>query len=190
MTYLALRLFTAYLVLKKLFSFAVNIQAFHADACGGLGSLRDQSEKLYWGMIAFGVIAGLGVVSNNLVYGLDLLSIYNGFLILSYILLTGIAFFLLLYGLSNSMQAAKHKLLDSINDRYRELNKYRESHSNTDSLNEEQKEDLKALIQLYRTARSMQVWPFNRNSLMKFSLAISTPLLIIAGTFFISKKRL
>ena len=178
MTYLALRLYTAYLVLKLLFSFTVNIQPFHADGCGGLGSLKVQSEKLYWGMIGFGFIAGLGVLSNSLVYGVELFSLYNGFLVLAYVLLTGVAFFLPLYALSASMQSAKQKLLDSINTRYRTLNEHRESGSN-EALNEEQKADLKALTQLHRTARSMQVWPFDRDSLIKYALALSTPALVI-----------
>jgi hypothetical protein len=180
MTYLALRLYTAYLVLKLLFSFPVNIQPFHQDGCGGLGSLRKQSEKLYWGMIAFGVIAGLGVITNTVIYGLELFSIYNASMIASYALLTGIAFFLPLYALSSNMQAAKQKLLDSINDRYQLLNEHRESKSKSEPLNDEQLEDLKALTNLHRTARSMQVWPFNISSLMKFTLAISTPLVVIA----------
>jgi len=178
MTYLALRLYTAYLVLKMLFSFTVNIQPFHKDGCGGLGSLKTQSEKLYWGMIAFGVIAGLGVLANSLLYGLELFSLYNGFLVAAYVLLTGVAFFLPLHALSNSMQAAKQKLLESITSRYRLLSEQRESQPD-ESLNAEQKEDLKALTQLHRTARSMQVWPFDRNSLLKFTVAISTPIFVI-----------
>ncbi|MFT4861539.1 MAG: hypothetical protein ACI95C_000749 [Pseudohongiellaceae bacterium] len=178
MTYLALRLYTAYLVLKLLFSFSVNIQPFHADGCGGLGSLRDQSKKLYWGMIAFGVIAGLGVLTNSLVYGVALFSLHNGLMMFAYFLLTGIAFFLPLYALSGSMQLAKQNLIDSINARYRTLNENSESRSDR-TLNAEQKEDLKALTQLHRTARSMKVWPFDKDSLVKFGFAMTTPAFVV-----------
>lgn len=178
MTYLALRLYIAYLVLKLLFSFSVNIQPFHADGCGGLGSLRDQSKKLYWGMIAFGVIAGLAILTNSLVYGVALFSIYNGLMLMAYVILTGVAFFLPLYALSGSMQLAKQNLIDSINARYRTLNENRESRSDQ-ALNAEQKADLKALTQLHRTARSMQVWPFDKDSLIKFALAMTTPAAVV-----------
>ncbi len=179
MTYLALRLYTAYLVLKLLFSFTVNIQPFHPDGCGGLGSLRTQSEKLYWGMIGFGVIAGLGVLSNSMVYGVELFSFYNGIMLIAYVVLTGVAFFLPLHALSGSMKTAKRKLIDSINERYRLLNQQSQSSKVEPAGSAEQKEDLRALTQLHKTARSMQVWPFNRNSLVKFCLAMLTPVFVI-----------
>jgi hypothetical protein len=83
------------------------------------------------------------------------------------------------------MQTAKLKLLDSIKNRYQALNEQRDIRSDNLALNDEQREDLKALTQLHRTARSMQVWPFNRNSLLKFFLAISTPIFVVAVSLLI-----
>ena len=180
MTYLALRLYAAFLILKMLFSFKVNIQPFHPDGCGVLGSLMRQSENLYWGMIAFGVIAALGIVSNTLVYSIELLSIYNFGLILSYLLLTGVAFFLPLYALTDSMRGAKESLLLSIDERYHTLNSKHGSGSlGLGNLTDEQVADFEALKSLQKTARSMQVWPFNRGSLLRFAGATATPIIVI-----------
>ncbi len=181
MTYLALRLYTAFLILKMLFSFSVNIQPFHADGCGGLGGLMVQSEKLYWVMVTFGVVAALGILSNTFVYSLDLFSIYNIFLLLSYILLTGIAFFLPLYALSDRMREAKQRLLETIRQRYHALNRKRDSDDNElDKSSSSYRVDLAALKELRQTARSMQVWPFNSSSLVKFVCAATTPVIVIA----------
>ena len=186
MTFLALRLYSAFLILQMLFRFNVNIQPFHPDGCGGLGSLMEQSGKLYWGMVAFGVVAALGVLSNTFVYSLELFGLYNFSLLLSYLLLTGIAFFLPLYALTDSMRAAKQKLLVSIEERYRELNARQGSGANNlDKLSDENVADLEALKSLQETARSMQVWPFNRDSLIRFVCAAATPLLVISVGMFI-----
>lgn len=180
MTFLALRLYSAFLILKMLFGFNVNIQPFHPDGCGGLGSLMAQSEKLYWGMIAFGVITALGILSNTVVYGIDLLSIYNFLLYMAYALLTGIAFFLPLYALSDSMHAAKQKLLQSIRERYAALcEKHPDVAGGSTDYSDEHIADLEALKLLQRTARSMQVWPFNRGSLLRFACTTATPLLVV-----------
>ena len=146
MTFLSLRLYSAFLILKMLFGFSMNIQPFHPDSCGGLGSLMEQSAKLYWAMIVFGVVAALGIFSNVLVYGQELLSLYNFLLVLSYILLTGIAFFLPLYALTDSMRDAKRKILLSIKERYRALNRRQGSGANSlDALSDDQIADLRAL---------------------------------------------
>lgn len=180
MTYLALRLYGAFLILRMLFSFKVNIQPFHPDGCGGLGSLMKQSGKLYWGMIIYGAVAGLAIVTNTFVYSLELFSIYNFLYILSYVILSGIGFFLPLYALTDVMRDAKQKLLLSINERYAALNRKQSSGANDlEGLNDEQIADLKALKSLQQTARSMQVWPFNNGSLIRFACANATPLLVI-----------
>jgi len=181
MTFLALRLYSAFLILRMLFRFEVNIQPFHPDGCGGLGSLMLQSEKLFWGMITFGLVAALGVLSNTFVYSIDLFSIYNFSLLLSYVLLTGVAFFLPLYALTDSMRDAKQKLLVSIRDRYHALNAKQVAGGNDSvQLNVEHAADLEALKSLQQTARTMQVWPFNNTSLIRFTCATATPLLVIS----------
>lgn len=180
MTFLTLRLYSAFLILKMLFSFSVNIQPFHPDGCGGLGSLMAQSEKLYLGIVAYGLVAALGILSNTFVYSLDLFSIYNFFLLFAYVVLSGIAFFLPLYALTDSMSDAKQKLLLSIKERYLELNKKQKSGANDlEKLSDEHVADLKALKSLQNTARSMQVWPFNSSSLLRFGAANGTSLLVI-----------
>ncbi len=180
MTYVALRLYGAFLILRMLFGFNVNIQPFHPDGCGGLGSLMAQSEKLYWGMIVFGAVAGLAIVTNTFVYNLELFSIYNFFFILSYVILSGVGFFLPLYALTDVMRDAKQKLLLSINERYSALNRKQGIGANDlKGLTDEQIADVKALDSLQQTARSMQVWPFNSGSLIRFTCANATPLLVI-----------
>lgn len=177
MTYLALRLYSAFLVLKMLFSFKVNIQPFHPDGSGGLGSLMEQAEKLYLGLIVYGIIAALGILSNTIVYGLELFSVYNGLFIISYIILTSIAFFIPLYALSSCMMEAKKKVLKTIQERYKALNANFSSISN--SATHIPKEDLEALKTLRKIARDMQVWPFNRNSFLKFGFVVIVPFSII-----------
>jgi len=177
MTYLALRLYTTFLILRMLFCFTVNIQPFHADGCGGVGSLILLSGKLYWGMIAFGVATALGILSNTFVYSLELFSIYNFSLLMSYILLTGVAFFLPFYALTESMAAAKQKLLLTISERHKALLARQEGEHEPSE--EEQAADLSALYSLKQTARSMQVWPFNKGSLIRFGYAIATPVLLV-----------
>ncbi|GJM11699.1 MAG: hypothetical protein DHS20C12_01020 [Pseudohongiella sp.] len=178
MTYLSLRLYASYLILRMLFNFSVNIQPFHVDGCGGLGSLKAQSENLYWGVIVFGVIAALAVITNTFIYNVDLFSIYNFLLILAYVILSSVAFFLPLYALTNCMRDAKENLLVSIRQRYAAL---KQNHCAADEeLSDEHIEDLRALKSLQRTARSMQVWPFNTSSLVLFACANATPLVVIA----------
>jgi len=177
MTFLALRLYTTFLILRMLFRFPVNIQPFHADGCGGLGSLTLLSEKLYWGMVAFGIATALGILSNTFVYSLELFSIYNFSLLMSYILLTGIAFFLPFYALTESMTEAKQKLLLTISERHKAL--FTQQEAGHKPSEEEQAADLTALNSLRQTARSMQVWPFNRSSLIRFAYAITTPALLV-----------
>ncbi len=180
MTYLALRLYSAFLILRMLFSFKVNIQPFHPDGCGGLGSLMQQSEKLYLGMIVYGVVAALGILSNTFLYNVELFSIYNFLLLMSYVLLSGVAFFLPLYALTESMRDAKQNLLQSIRERYRALNeKHGSGAEDLQNLSDEQVADLEALKSLQQTARAMQVWPFNRGSLLRYACATTTPLLVI-----------
>lgn len=180
MTYVALRLYAAFLILKMLFSFNINIQPFHPDGCGGLGSLMEQSGKLYWGMIVYGAVAGLAIVTNTFVYSLELFSIYNFLFILSYVILSGIGFFLPLYALTDVMRDAKQKLLLSIKERYITLNRKQGSGADDlEGLGDEQLADLEALKSLQQTARSMQVWPFNKGSLIRFACANATPLLVI-----------
>lgn len=121
LTYLTLRLYFAYLVLRMLFSFKVNIQPFHTDGCGGLGGLRAQSANLYLGLLVFGITIALGVISNTANFGTEILSTYNIFLLSSYIIITSIAFFLPLYATSYRMKEAQAKFIHSIDDRYRAL---------------------------------------------------------------------
>lgn len=187
MTFLSLRLYGAFLILKMLFGFSVNIQPFHPDGCGGLGSLMKQSEKLYWGIIIYGVVAGLAIITNTFIYSMELFSIYNFLFILSYVILSGIAFFLPLYALTSVMRDAKQKLLLSIKDRYLALNtKHSSGVNDLPELNDEHIADLKALKSLQSTARAMQVWPFNKGSLIRFTCANATPLavILIAVIFF------
>lgn len=183
MTFLALRLYTAFLILNMLFSFDVNIQPFHPDGCGGLGSLKAQSEKLYWGMTIFGFIAALTILSNTFVYNLELFSIYNFLMLAAYVMLTGVAFFLPLYALTDSMRDAKQALLQSIDERYRALSEAQAMGANdVGSLSDENIADIEALKSLQQTARAMQVWPFNQDSLIRFACATATPLLVISLT--------
>lgn len=185
MTYLALRVYTAFLILKTLFSFKTNIQPFHADGCGGLRSLMAQAEKLYLGMIAFGLITALGILSNTIVYGVELFSFSNALFIMSYVLLTCIAFFIPLYALSNCMMKAKQSILETIKQRQHTLNLSLADETSTN--NEGKKihaEDLAALETLKKIASSMQVWPFNRSSFIRFFFVVAMPFLIIPFVLF------
>lgn len=177
LTYLSLRLYFAYLILSMLFSYPVNIQPFHTDGCGGLGSLKAQSAKLYFGLLVFGFVAAAGVISNNANYGLPLFDFFNVALLLAFVTIVSIAFFLPLYATSSRMREAQEKFLLSINKRYRSL-----QHKLDDDLaSKGSNEDILALDSLRSTARSMQVWPFNYAALLKFVGVISTPFLLIAG---------
>jgi hypothetical protein len=175
LTFLTLRLYFAFLILKMLFAFQVNIQPFHTDGCGGLGSLKTQSGKLYLGLLIFGFIAAAGMISNTVNYGLELFDFFNLAMLIAYMTITSIAFFLPLYATSTRMREAQEKFLQSINTRYRALLHKLEDDLVTKGSNE----DILALESLRTTARSMQVWPFNRTALAKFFAVVSTPLVII-----------
>lgn len=180
MTYLALRLYTAFLILRMLFSFKVNIQPFHEDGSGGLGSLMVQAEKLYLGMIVFGFITAMAILSNTLVYNQNVFSIYNGLFLLSYVVLTGVAFFIPLYALSNCMMDAKQSVLRTISERYKTIKNSAGENSEVGPYQKSVHDaDLDALTTLENIARSMQVWPFNRSSFIRFIFAVTTPFLII-----------
>lgn len=185
MTYLALRVYTAFLILKTLFSFKTNIQPFHTDGCGGLRSLMTQAEKLYLGMIAFGFITALGILSNTIVYGVDLFSLSNALFIMSDVLLTCIAFFIPLYALSSCMMKSKQKVLETIKQRQHTLNLALVDKTSTHKEEKEiHTEDLAALETLKKIANSMQVWPFNRSSFIRFIFVVTTPFLIIPFVLF------
>lgn len=180
MTFLALRLYTAFLILKMLFSFKVNIQPFHEDGSGGLGSLMTQAEKLYLGMIIFGFIAAIAILSNTLVYNQNVFSVYNALFLMSYIVLTGVAYFIPLYALSSCMTDAKQKVLTTIRERHQLLkNSSSKPNKLQDGGDSVKKADLDALKTLRNIAKSMQVWPFNRTSFVRFVFAVTTPFLII-----------
>lgn len=175
LTYLTLRLYIAYAILKMLFGFRVNIQPFHTDGCGGLDSLRSQSGKLYLGLLVFGLIAALAVISNMTNYGLELLDNYNLAMLVAYMTITSIAFFLPLYAASLRMKEAKDRFLHSINDRYQALQR----NLGDDLASKGSNEDILALDSLKATARAMQVWPFNYSALVKFLGVIASPFLVI-----------
>ena len=175
LTYLSLRLYFAYLVLRMLFSFKVNIQPFHTDGCGGLGGLRSQSSNLYLGLLVFGIVAALGVISNTVNYGTELFSIYNLFLLGAYLIITSIAFFLPLYATSVRMKEAQSKFLHSINDRYQALR----NNLGPDLVRNSSNEDILALESLKATARAMQVWPFNYAALITFAAVVASPIVVL-----------
>ncbi len=175
LTYLTLRLYIAYLVLRMLFGFKVNIQPFHTDGCGGLGSLRDQSGKLYFGLLIMGLVAALTVISNTANYGTELFAFYNIVMLASYVLITSIAFFLPLYATSFRMNEAQAKFLHSINDRYMAL----KENLGSDLVRTGSNEDILALETLKATARAMQVWPFNYVAVIKFVAVALFPFLVI-----------
>ncbi|MCG8414345.1 MAG: hypothetical protein MI746_09015 [Pseudomonadales bacterium] len=176
LSYLTLRLHLAYLVLRAMFKFKVNIQPFHTDGCGGLGALETQSAKLYLGLLVFGAIAALGVISNTVNFGTELFALYNLAMLGSYVLITSIAFFLPLYATSFRMREAQDKFLHSINDRYRALR----ANLGDDLVSKGSNEDILALESLKATARAMQVWPFNYAALLKFAAVVSSPFLVLA----------
>jgi len=173
MAYLALRLYAAYRILDRLFDYGVNIQPFHQDGSGGLGSLRRLSESLYFGMLVFGFVMALGVISNTVVYGQSLLSAFNLLMYLGFVALTAFAFFLPTYALSSYMQEAKEKLLKTIGERMAAMRKTAAEGQTTSGA------DLGALRALRRTARSMQVWPFDAMSLIRFAAVAVSPLPVI-----------
>ncbi len=175
LTYLTLRLYFAYVILRMLFGYKVNIQPFHIDGCGGLGSLKTQSAKLYLGVLIFGFIAAAGVISNTTNYGLQLFDFYNLILLGAYIVITSIAFFLPLYATSARMQEAQLQFLESINDRYRALQR----NLGEDLASKGSNEDILALESLKSTARAMQVWPFNYSALAKFAVVVASPFLLL-----------
>lgn len=182
LTHLGLRLYIAFLILKMLFGFKVNIQPFHPDGCGGLGSLLKQSKKLNWSMASIGVITGVAILSNIYNYNVGLYDISNVLAYASFILFAGIAFFIPLYALSASMLDAKQKLLALIDQRYRKLRERGSvANNDMDDLGNDHVADLKALSALQNTARSMRVWPFDRASLVVFVLTITIPFFIVVA---------
>jgi hypothetical protein len=182
LTYLALRLYFAYLILRLLFEYRVNIQPFHTDGCGGLGSLKDLSANLYLGMLMFGFIAAAGMISNAENYGVELWGNFNIALLGSYVFITSVAFFLPLYATSGRMREAQESFLDSINQRYRDI----QGRSGNDLVGRGSNEDILALDSLRATARAMQVWPFNYTALLKFLGVVSSPLLLIGAYLLLS----
>ena len=176
LSYLALRLHLAYQILRQLFSYKVNIQPFHTDGCGGLGSLKHQSAKLYLGLLVFGAIAAMGVISNTENYGVELFATYNLGLLASYVIITSVSFFVPLYATSSSMSEAKQKFLKSISERYRKIQR----NADNDLVGKGSNEDILALGTLRATARTMQVWPFDYATLAKFLAVVSSPLMLVA----------
>lgn len=176
LSYLALRLYLAFLILRMLFSYKVNIQPFHTDGCGGLGSLKQQSASLYIGLLVYGLVAAVAVISNTVNYGVELTDTYNLGLIGSYIIITSVAFFVPLYATSASMKKAKEKFLLSIKQRYKQIQRKVDN----DVVGRGSNEDILALGTLRATARSMQVWPFDYATLIKFVAVVTSPIYVVA----------
>ena len=182
MAYLALRLAFVFLILQKLFTFSVNIQPFHEDDCGGLRSLAELSLNLNAGMLVFGIITSIAMYSNTANYGVTPLSMYNLIILISYTMLTGVAFFLPLYATSRYMSEAKQEVANALLERYTLLDQTTNSGSaRAAPTPAEHAENLLALKALRNKVRSMQVWPFNVASLISYSVSIATPFVWIVA---------
>jgi hypothetical protein len=80
------------------------------------------------------------------------------------------------------MREAQESFLDSINQRYRDI----QGRSGNDLVGRGSNEDILALDSLRATARAMQVWPFNYTALLKFLGVVSSPLLLIGAYLLLS----
>ncbi|NKB35213.1 MAG: hypothetical protein GKR91_19110 [Pseudomonadales bacterium] len=181
LAYIALRIVSVYLVLSKLFRLNVNIQPFHADGCGGLKSLSNQSSRLTVTTIAFGVIITIAMYTNIAIYELNPFGVYNLLMFSVYVVVAVLSFFLPLYATSTSMQAAKQHLIGLITEREEKLGSEQNlSKPDQKNLNEYGEEDLKALLSLKQTVRAMQVWPFTPGAIVRFFGSVAIPILVIS----------
>jgi hypothetical protein len=122
LTSAVLRIVASFLVLSRFFKFDASIQPLHPDGCGGLYPLGRLSMRLNTIVFGFGVICALGIFVNTTDYGLKIYHPMNILLMISYIIGSVVVFFLPLYSAHSSMQEARTRTIEAINNRFQRLN--------------------------------------------------------------------
>lgn len=182
-----LRLLLIYFVLKKLINENIDIQPLHPDNCGGLSPLGKFSVKI--SLAGFGI--GIPLMFNiiwDINKGLSMFGYVEMSTILIYIFALTIVFFLPLLGARDGMLKAKRKEIIIISEQYQIVRK--RVFSNIDRMNSTHDQNISKLEELKRLhdmAKSMPVYPFNANNVIRFFSSILWPILLILINYFIEK---
>lgn len=175
-----LRVGATYFVLKRFFQMPANISPLHPDRCGGLGPLGSLSVRLNVSMLGFGLVSLIGVVSNVKVLGLPILHAWNVMLVAAYLGAALIVFFLPLQAAHRRMLEAKYRTLESIHQRFDQLNKHvLSSIGGAGEVDEDAISQLEKVRKIYDIASQMPVYPFNAKIVASFFGTLGMPLLLV-----------
>lgn len=175
------RVVATFLVLRKFFRLNARVQPLHPDGCGGLSPLGRLSMRLNFATFMFGIIAGLGVLTNVRIYGLSLFHPTNIAIVGGYVIGAGIAFFLPLFAAYRSMKLAKEATLLLVHRRFEGINRLiLEDMSDAREINPQLIQDMENVHKVYEYAKQMPVYPFNIGIVSSFLGSVVAPLGMLA----------
>jgi len=166
--------------LGKLFgNTSINVRPLHPDRCGGLRRLRDFAIIVTY-LIALGGLALCLLIYLSFQAGHLATDYYLYFLFAIYLILAPYCFFATLGTAHQAMKAAKESFLRNISEQFQST--YVEIQKQLTSEHGEIRESLGKIEQLqtlHKLTRSFPVWPFDAESIRRFSITTAAPLLSI-----------
>lgn len=158
----------------------VDLHPLHPDRAGGLSSLGRYSLSTTY-LVA---IAGcLGAILEYEAYKSNTLSnaYFAHVVILVYLILAPISFFIPLSAAHESMRRAKNKLILQISQQFnQEFLTIPETFAKPSNDLKESVGRIEQLQALHKIAESFPVWPFDIDTIRRFAITISSPILTIA----------
>lgn len=155
----------------------LQVNPLHPDQCGGLSSLSEYSLKTAYLAAVFGGMIGLSeyqVITQGLAQRYWILHLG----LLLYLVVSLLCFFAPLLTAHTGMKEAKEKLLMTIAQQFHDDYKRTQSNLNADAQtlkNEIAK--IRELRSFYALTDKFPVWPFDVQTLRKYSVSAATPLL-------------
>jgi hypothetical protein len=167
--------------LRDLFRGGANIRPLHPDGVGGLAPMADFSLGLVYLISAVGVmLLAVTPFTRGLASGGVLRYVVSPDIVVAataHAVVAPLAFFLILNTASKAMREAKRRELEKIATRWdAEYPGALEAVTSGALDFAPMVERLKTLRELYQTARSFPVWPFDQASLQKFAGSYLSPL--------------
>jgi hypothetical protein len=143
-----------------------DIEPLHPDRCAGLKFLGDMSLGFSKILSVIGIIVFLFVAMDITMHG-KAVNLANILMVPSYLVLAPLAFFLPLYAAHKEMQRAKENRILAINNRFVEL-----THSF------EKVDEIKALREEHQMAKREPIWPFDVETIGRFSGTVLLPIVL------------
>jgi len=180
--YITLMLVSAFVinarVLRQVFrdkEFHVNL--LHPDRCGGLRILSDYSLKTAYLIAVFGVLLSVSIF-RFAIFGAVQDYWYILFTVPLYLILSAVCFFVPLGTAHVGMRKAKERLLESISQQFqRDYSLTHGELSNSSNTLKERLDKIEHLQRLYEVTDRFPVWPFDVQTLRRFTISTFAPLI-------------